>query len=102
MALTHSSSKLEPTQITEFKAAMENALKQRSDLEWETSEILTIGGRKWMHFVFTSQAVDQKIRNEMLGTSMEGRALLVNLNWHSQRLPKYKDALARLRGSLKL
>ncbi len=101
MAMTHSNSKLEPAQLPEFKSFMEGTLKQRQDLEWEASELVTIGGKQWMRFVFVSQAVDQKIRNEILGTSFQGRALLVNLNCTVKDYPTYKKGLDKLRDSLR-
>ncbi|GMU51835.1 MAG: hypothetical protein AMXMBFR33_09810 [Candidatus Xenobia bacterium] len=102
VALTHSASKLEPAKLPEFKSFLESNLRQRPDLEWESSELVSIGGRKWLRFVFVSAAVDQKIRNEMLGTSFEGRALLINLNCTVKDYPSYKARLDKLRESFRI
>ena len=102
VALTHSRSKLQPDKLEAFKSFLESALRKQPGLEWTTSEMIRVADVRWIHFVFISQAVDQKIRNEMLATPFQGRALLVNLNCTVKDYPVYRKGLDACRESFRI
>ena len=102
VALTHSRSKLEPDKLDSFKSFLEGALRKQPGLEWTTSELISKAGVRWAHLVFISPAVDQKVRNEMLATPFQGRALLINLNCTVKDYPAYRKGLDACRESFRL
>lgn len=102
VALTYSRSKLEPDKLDAFKSFLEGALQKQPGLEWTTSEVITVAGVRWAHMIFISSAVDQKVRNEMLATPLQGRALLVNLNCTVKDYPIYRKGLDACRESFRL
>lgn len=90
-------------ELPEFKASMRKFLKSaRPEIVFETDEIAMINGQKWIRFVFESQAVDDKIRNEMLLASKEGALYLLNLNASFKDYDKYASALEKARKSIEL
>lgn len=90
-------------QLPEFKSWMKSSLdKQQPGLEWLKNEFLEINGVKWIHFEFLSAAMDAKIHNDMLFTSVDQRMLLFNFNSTHSEYPKYEKELARSRASIRV
>jgi hypothetical protein len=100
IAVTHSDSKLAPQQYSQFATYMKLMLQTRMTVQED--EMIDIGGRRWIRLAGTAQAIDQPIHNEMLMTSLDNRALIVNLNCVTRLLPKYKKSLRAVRDSLRL
>lgn len=90
-------------ELPEFKDFMKTSLvKARPGLQFEKEEIITIGGRKWVHFIFTSTAPDATIRNEMLMGSKDGKLFMINLNATTEQYSNFAKGFTALKNSLKL
>ena len=94
---------LTPEQLPEFKSFMKsNFDKQQPGLEWLKEELVEINGVRWVHLEFVSTAVDAKIHNDMLFTSVDQRMLLFNFNSTQGEYSKYENALARSKASIRV
>lgn len=102
IALTHSKSRLAPDKLSAFMNFLESSLRRQPGLEMTSSERIELAGVGWGRLIFISQAVDQKVRNEMLATPLEGRALLVNLNCTTKDYPSYRKSLDFCRESFRI
>lgn len=100
VAINHTQSKLSPAQLGEFGAFMKKTVGAMGELEKD--ETVTINGNSWYRLVLKTEAADQPIRNEMLMTSADGRALLINLNSTVKDYPAYQKQLDAIRNSLKI
>lgn len=73
--------RLAPDQLPEAKQAFERIFERVvPGLHWTKRELVTMQGQSWIHFEFTSRAVDTDIHNIMLATSRAGRMLVFNYN----------------------
>ena len=103
IAVGMSGTALAADQLAEAHDALGEVMPQlMPGLEWLTREIVTINGRRWIHFAMVTPAVDTKIRNEMYMTSFRGKMLLVNLNATIGEYDAYKGALEEVRSSLRV
>lgn len=100
IAVTHSDSNLSNAQFPQFAAFMKKMLQTRMTVDED--EIIEIAGRRWIRLAGVAEAVDQPIHNELLMTSLDERALLINLNCVTRLLPKYARPLRALRDSLRI
>lgn len=99
----HPSQALKPEQLPEFKAAMRSFMeKQQVGSEWLKDELVEINGRRWVHFELVTVAVDARIHNHMLFTSVDRRMLLFNFNSTLNEYATYEDALARSIASIRV
>ncbi len=99
IAINHTDSKLRPGQLVEFGSFMKKAVGVRMTVTED--QIVNIGETRWIRLVGVAKAIDQPIHNEMLITSLQDRALMINLNSTVQDYPKYEKALEALKLSLK-
>lgn len=68
-------------QLPEAKQAFEQIFERVvPGLRWTKRELVTMQGQSWIHFEFTSRAIDTDIHNIMLATSRAGRMLVFNYN----------------------
>lgn len=102
VAVSKTGSPLEASQLPQFKKAMKGVLIKQPGVKWESDSIETINGKRWIRFLFTSKAVDQRIRNEMLMTELNGEAVMMNINATVKDYPRYRADLTRLKNSLKI
>lgn len=73
--------RLAPEQLPEAKQAFEQIFERVvPGLRWTKRDLVTMRGQAWIHFEFTSRAVDTDIHNIMLATSRAGRMLVFNYN----------------------
>ena len=94
---------MRPDQLDEARTALEAQLPQlMPKMEWVAREILTINGTRWIHFGMITPAIDTKIRNDMLMTSVGGKVVALNLNSTVEEYPKDQQALDQIRGSLRV
>ena len=99
----HPAQALTPDQLPEFKSFMKSMFdKQQPGLEWLKDELVEINGVRWVHFEIVTAAVDAKIHNDMLFTSVDQRMLLFNFNSTLSEYAKYEAALARSRASIRV
>ena len=105
ISITHPPQKvLPPHQLPEFKTFMESFLEQQSkgQAEWVKKEIVEEGGRKWVHFVLVTPAIDTKIHNQLFLTSRDDRMLVFNFNAPVDQYEAHRDALEQARKSIVL
>ncbi|MBI3926565.1 MAG: hypothetical protein HY319_13575 [Armatimonadetes bacterium] len=99
VAFTHSSSAVTEAQLPELQAFLAASLGSKAE-RWIGKDMLTLNGRRWFRLCFVSQALDTTVRNEILGASLEGRALLVNFNATEKDYETFQKALERSKASL--
>jgi len=81
VAINHTDHKVSPAEIEDFHRYMEGMFKKKySSAVWYRSEVLQIGKRKCFVLDLQTPALDTKIRNIMMCTSVNGRILLVTFN----------------------
>ncbi|MDF2439687.1 MAG: hypothetical protein JWN98_671 [Abditibacteriota bacterium] len=103
IAVTHAAAKLPPSRLGEFKTFMEKMLSQsQRGIKWIKREIIVINGTRWVHFEFTSQAIDTRIHNDMLFTSFRNEMLGFNFNSTVAQWKKVQPQLKRCRASIVL
>ena len=74
IAITFSQAAVALERLPELKSAMEQMLPRLTPgLQWITRETVEINGRPWVHFEFTTFAVDTDIRNHMYLTAFDER-----------------------------
>lgn len=103
IAVTQAAAKLPPSRLGEFKTFMEKMLSQsQRGIKWIKREIVVINGTRWVHFEFTSQAIDTRIHNDMLFTSFRNDMLGFNFNSTVAQWKKAQPQLKRCRASIVL
>ncbi len=76
--------------------------KTKTGVRWFRKEMVKQNGQRWIHFEFTSRAVDTTIHNYMYLTLLDERLLLFNFNATVEEYDKYKEALERSRDSIRI
>lgn len=104
ISITHPPQRvLTAEELPQFKAFMESLLETQSKgLKWVKKEIVDLGGRKWIHFEFTTPAIDTTIHNDIYMTSRDGRMLAFNFNSSAEHHEANKEALEKSRGTILL
>ena len=101
IAITFSQAAVDLERLHALKSAMEQMLPRLTPgLQWIARETVEINGQSWVHFEFTTFAVDTDIRNHMYLTAFDGRMLGVNMNSTEQEYPAVIGALSRSRDTL--
>lgn len=101
--ITFSPGQVSPNKLEELKEAFEQMLPRMSPgLQWQTREIVEINGVKWVHFRFTSQAIDTDIQNDMYITSFEGKALIFAFNSVISEYEAVKALLDESKSSIRI
>ncbi|MBT8486112.1 MAG: hypothetical protein HKO59_12645, partial [Phycisphaerales bacterium] len=81
IAVSHTPTRVTPTQLPSLFRMMSSQLEQANPrARWFQSETGTINGRSFFLLDFRTPAADTNIRNVMLGTSFQGRLVLVSFN----------------------
>lgn len=103
VAVTFSPAAVTMEQLPEMKQALEEMMpKMMPGLEWVARDILMINGRRWVYLAALTPAVDTTIHNDMLMTSFEGRALMLNLNATVAEYESAKPQFGMIRESLRV
>lgn len=81
VALNHTNNRVTLSQLPELHKVVENTFKNLyPSATWFRNEILEINGRNYFLLDLRTPGVDTEIRNIMLGTSLEGRFLIISFN----------------------
>jgi hypothetical protein len=81
LALNHTRNSLKPEQLAEAHGAFDQMFRNLyPSAHWYRSELITVNGRRFMILELRTPAVDTEIRNLMVGTSLDGRLLLISVN----------------------
>lgn len=91
------SATLVPEMAKQMRALME---KHRPGLVWHASETRTINGNMYAYLEFTSTAIDTKIRNFMLTSSMDGKLLVISFNVTVSRLARWQPVVRKILASV--
>ncbi len=103
VALNHTSNPLQPTQISEVHQAMDGMFRNLyPTATWHRSELTTVGGREFFVLDLMTPAVDTQIRNLLVGTSFEGRLLLVTFNCTRELDAEWSETGRRIIESIEL
>lgn len=70
--------------------------------EWIENKVIDHGGKKWIYFELTSNAIDTDIYNIMLFTGYLGQTLMFNFNSTRKQFETYEDELRQSMASIKL
>lgn len=81
VAINHTKDRLPKTKIEAFHKQMDGMFRNLyPSATWFESGVIEINGCNWLTLNLRTPAVDTEIRNIMVGTSVEGRLLLVSFN----------------------
>ena len=96
VAVTDSRAAMQPSQLAEGKAAMEQMLPRMiPNLQWVARELFKGRDRQWVRLEMTSTAIDTDIHNTMYLTSRRGRMWGVNFNATRETYAGYRKAFER-------
>jgi len=103
VGITVSDIPLEPEQLPEVKALLEDSLEDAfPGFQWLEQDFVNLDGQDWIKLEFLSQAVDQRIHNDMYITILEGRLLGFNFNANLSADPVLRPLLQDSRNSILL
>lgn len=81
VAINHSQDRVTPSQLTQLHQQLDSSIRQAvPNANWMFSGFQHYGGRKWVQLEFVSPAIDTKIHNLMVASSLEQRMLAVSFN----------------------
>jgi hypothetical protein len=81
VALNHTQNRVTLSQLPDLYKTMDAAFKNMyPSATWFRSELTEINGRNCFLLDLRTPAIDTKVRNLILGTSLEGRFLIVSVN----------------------
>ncbi len=81
IAINHTKDRIQQSDIAAFHRQMDGMFRNLySSATWFESGVIDINGREWLTLNLRTLAIDTEIRNIMVGTSVEGRLLLVSFN----------------------
>jgi hypothetical protein len=93
VALNHTASKATAAQLPSLHKSMEDTFKKTfPTAEWVSSEMVTINGRRWFLLDLWTPTIDTTVRNMIVGTSLNGRLLLVTFNVTKELEETWSDA----------
>ncbi|WP_194973047.1 hypothetical protein [Aquiflexum lacus] len=90
IALNHTKNVASEDNLQEVKKAMDAQIN-KPPIEFIKSELVQLNGNRCILMEFKSQAVDSKIYNLMLITSLEGRLAMVTFNCTEENLNIWKS-----------
>ncbi len=81
VAFNHTKSKISPEKIPAMHKYLESTFKNLyPSAKWFDSNLIQINGRRYLMLDVRTPAIDTEIRNMIVGTSFEGRLLLLTFN----------------------
>ena len=103
LALNHTANPLQPNQLAEMHQAMETMFKRLyPSAVWFQSGLKTINGRAFFLLDLRTPALDTEIRNLMVGTSLQGRLLLITFNVTQQHEARWLPTAQKILASIKV
>lgn len=81
LAVNHTKDRMPQSEIDAFHKQMDAMFRNLyPSATWFNSGVIDINGRNWLTLNLRTPAIDTEIRNIMVGTSLDGRLLLVSFN----------------------
>ena len=81
IAINHTKDRIQQSDIAAFHQRLDGMFRNLyPSATWFESGVIDINGREWLTLNLRTPAIDTEIRNIMIGTSVEGRLLLVSFN----------------------
>jgi hypothetical protein len=81
VAVNHTNNRISPEQLPELRKQMEGMFKNLyPSATWFKNELVEVNGKQCFIFDLRTPAVDTEVRNIMLGTSVDGRFLIISFN----------------------
>ncbi len=103
LALNHTANPLQPNQLAEVHQVMEATFKRLyPSAVWFQSGLTTINGRAFFLLDLRTPALDTEIRNLMVGTSLQGRLLLISFNVTKPREARWLPTAKKILASIKV
>lgn len=94
---------LKPDELEDYVYANHRLLSMAiEDVQFQAEEVVTINGRKWVHFEVTSEVPDIALHNHQYTTSFNGGALVIGFNSTPQEYPQVKDAFLKSAQSIEV
>ena len=103
LALNHTANPLQPNQIAEVHQVMEATFKRMyPTAQWFQSGLVTIYGRRFFLLDLRTPALDTEVRNLMVGTSVQGRLLIISFNVTKEREARWLTTAEKIIYSIKI
>ena len=103
LAMSHTVSSVQPNQLGEVHKVMEATFKRvHPSATWFQSGRTTINGRPYFLIDFRTRAIDTEVRNLMVGTSLQGRLLVITFNVTKQREAHWLPIARKILASIKV
>ena len=81
VAVNHTKNRMAPSDVGALHKQMDGMFRNLyPSATWFKSGVIDINGREWFALNLRTPAIDTEIRNIMVGTSVEGRLLMVSFN----------------------
>jgi hypothetical protein len=94
---------LKPDELEDYVYANHRLLSMAiEDVQFLAEEVVTINGRRWVHFEVMSDAPDLDLHNHQYTTSFNGGALVIGFNSTIKEYPQYKDAVLKSAQSIEI
>jgi hypothetical protein len=94
---------LKPDELEDYVYANHRLLSMAiEDVQFLTEEVVTINGRKWVHFEVMSEVPDIALHNHQYTTSFNSGALVIGFNSTPQEYPQFKDAFLKSAQSIEV
>lgn len=103
LAFNHTANKITSLQVVAAQESLKRNLGfQMPNAEWLDDGFVDRGPDTWGTLDFRSQAVDTKIRNSMMVTSLDDRMLIVSFNATAEMEPKWEPVRQAIMDSIRL
>lgn len=81
LAINHTNNAVTASQLKQLHQQLDSSIRQaQPDASWMFSGFQHHHGREWVQLEFQSPAIDTKIHNIMIATSVDGRMLAISFN----------------------
>jgi hypothetical protein len=102
LAFNHTSNKLSPADLPDFRQSFARQFKGTLGIEFKGSSIKNINGRDFAILEFISPAMDTNIYNLMFLTSLDNRLLICTFNCVQSEMGKWKPTSQQILNSVQV
>jgi hypothetical protein len=102
IALNLTQNQVDQEQLLEVEKALKAQFTSTPNITFNSSELRSINGQKYVILDFYSQAVDTKIYNLMFVTSLNNKMLIGTFNCTVEHLTQWKSVGQKIINSLKV
>jgi hypothetical protein len=102
LAFNHTSNKLSPADLPDFRQSFARQFKGTLGIEFKGSSIKNINGRDFAILEFISPAMDTNIYNLMFLTSLDNRLLICTFNCVQSEMEKWKPTSQQILNSVQV